>query len=356
MTTRETAYQLATAAKRFPFLGISDGEDLLEVVRSELGHDAILDDFQPYGGHRAMAIGPGTLLHIISGNTPHAGLQSVIRGLLLKAHNLCKIPSAGLPQIAQFRDALPDELAARIEITSQLPDEWLARSDGVIVFGNDETLAHIRSSVRPDQRFIAHGHKISLGLVFHDPNLETVGAAARDASLFDQQGCLSPHAFYVNPPQARAYAEGLAVQMESFNRQTPRSRVSPEEAASINESRQIHEFQSANNPAAAVWKSEGSTDWTVIYDPNPAFIASCLNRVIFVKPLPANLAGVLSSVRAHLSTLAIWPLTTGNAKIAASLGATRICSVGRMQSPPSTWHQDGGQTLAPLVTWVDLEG
>jgi hypothetical protein len=27
-----------------------------------------------------------------------------------------------------------------------------------------------------------------------------------------------------------------------------------------------------------------------------------------------------------------------------------------MQFPPLTWHHDGRQTLAELVTWIDAEG
>ena len=42
-------------------------------------------------------------------------------------HNLCKIPSAGMPELAHFRNSLPPDLAARVEISSELPDDWLAR-------------------------------------------------------------------------------------------------------------------------------------------------------------------------------------------------------------------------------------
>src|ERR1700722_17179821 len=110
MTTREIAESLANAARLFPMLGEVTAQNLLDLVKWELGHEKILDGFQTYAGHLAMASGPGTILHIISGNTPHAGLQSLMRGLLLKSRNLCKLPSAGLPEIAQFRNALPDEL------------------------------------------------------------------------------------------------------------------------------------------------------------------------------------------------------------------------------------------------------
>lgn len=366
MTTPEIARHLALAAAQFPFLGDLNEQALLNVVRWELGHEGILDGFQPYAGHYAKAVGPRTILHVISGNTPHAGLQSLIRGLLLKAHNLCKIPSEGLPEIAQFRDALPDALAEKITIASELPPDWIGRADAVIVFGSDATIAHFRAlssgsgaphAANP-KRFIAHGHKVSLGVIFDDPDFSSVDHAGRDVSLFDQQGCLSPHGFYVNESgsvTAQAYAERLAVAMESFNQHTPRSPVSTSEAAAIQKFRQTHEFRAANDPRVRVWKSEDSTDWTVILDPEPEFMPSCLNRVIFVKPFPSNLEQALSSVRFFLSTIAIWPATPENALRVSETGASRICAVGNMQLPLFSWHQDGGQNLAPLVHWIDFE-
>lgn len=363
MTTAGIATALAAAAKRFPLLGKIEAYDVLDVVKWELGHEAILDDFQSYAGHRAMAFGPGTILHVISGNTPHAGLQSLMRGLLLRSRNLCKIPSAGLPEIELFRDALPDSLKSRVEISRELPPRWIEESDAVIVFGSDETVEHFRRLVRADQRFIAHGHKFSIGIVFDDPALATPPLAARDASLFDQQGCLSPHAFYVDESgglSARKYAALLAREMERFNQTLPRSKISAQESAAILGMRSEHEFRAANGDAVEIWKSPQGTDWTVIYDEGPRFTASCLNRVIFVKPLPANIDDIFprageSDARRHLSTVAIWPSIAKNAKRLRPLGAIRICPIGSMQNPPFTWHQDGGQNLAPLVTWGDWE-
>ena len=72
------------------------------------------------------------------------------------------------------------------------------------------TIAHFRALVRPEQRFIAHGHRLSFGVVFDDPDFASPPLAARDASLFDQQGCLSAHVFYV-AQKAREYAARAAV-------------------------------------------------------------------------------------------------------------------------------------------------
>jgi hypothetical protein len=363
MTTADRAIHLAAAAARFPFLGRTTAADLLGLVRTELGHAEVLDDFVPQGKQAngqaerqqmVLARPLEPLLHIVSGNTPAAGLQSIIRGLLLGAHNLCKIPASGLPEIIEFRSALAPELAARLEIAGELPDSWLDRAQAMIVFGHDATIAHFRTLLRPGQRFVAHGHRLSFGVVFDDPKFDSAPQAARDASLFDQQGCLSPHVIYV-AGEARGYAARLAEEMRAFQAREPRGRVSLSEANAIRTLREELSFRAAQGDTAAVWTSEGSTAWTVAFDTTPGFPRSPLNRFVFVKPLPADLGEELSHVQAHLSCVGIWPATMAHARTLGRVGISRVCPLGQMQAPPWTWLQDGGQSLGPLVTWVGAE-
>ena len=178
MNTPDRIAAICHAARGFAFLGQTTTADLTDLLTGELGDARALDGFVRLGGALVKSVAPATILHIVSRNTPAAALQSVIRGLLLDAHNLCKIPSAGLPEVAQFRAALPAELAARIEIAPELPDEWLARADALIAFGTDETIAHFRSLAAPHQTFVAHGHALSFGVVFDDPQFDSVAGVA----------------------------------------------------------------------------------------------------------------------------------------------------------------------------------
>jgi hypothetical protein len=354
MTTRDRATQIARAAGQFPLLGETTTEALMALVEADLGHAAALDDFVPRGPHLARAVAPATMLHIVSGNTPAAGLQSLIRGLLLGAHNLCKIPAAGLPELAQFQRVLPPALAARVEISSGLPDEWLARADAIVVFGSDETIARFRSRVQADQLFVPHGHRLSFGVIFDDPGFTRVPAAVRDAIAFDQQGCLSPHVFYA-AGDARACAAAFAAEMQRAEDGDPRPPVPLSVSLGIRARREEVVFRAANAEPLALWASSGSTAWTVIYDETPGFPVSPLHRFLYVKPLPADLAGEVSAVRAHLSCAGIWPATLAHARAVAATGVTRICAIGAMQMPPWTWHPDGLAPLAGLVRWVDAE-
>ncbi len=354
MTTRERANHLARAATQFPLLGETTPEILMTLVEAELGHAAALDDFVPRGAHLARAVAPETILHIVSGNTPAAGLQSLIRGLLLGSRNLCKIPSAGLPELAQFQRVLPPALGSLVEISTDLSDDWLARAAAVIVFGSDETIAHFRLRTRPDQVFAPHGHRLSFGVIFDDPGFARIPAAVGDAIAFDQQGCLSPHVFYASG-DARACAAAFAVEMHRAEDRDPRGPVPISTSNAIRSRRDEIGFRAANGEPVAMWASTGSTAWTVIYEDGPGFPISPLSRFLYVKPLPADLAQAVAPVRAHLSCAGIWPPTLENARAVAGTGVSRICAIGAMQMPPWTWHPDGQPALANLVRWIDAE-
>ncbi len=343
---------LASAAEKFPFLGDYSTQTLSAWLAAELGDVDALDRFVPHAGHFARAFASRIVLHILSGNTPAAALQSIIRGMLLGSRNLCKLPSGGLPEVDAFLAALPEEMQQLVEISATLPDEWLAQAEAVVVFGSDATIEHFRGRVLPEQKFIAHGHRVSFGIIFDDPSGASAEGAARDVSLFDQQGCLSPHVFFVRS-NAREYAHHLAQEMERFAKGNQRPERSLAEHTSIRALQEAIRFRARNGAECELYVGEA---WTVIFDTEPGFPATPLGRVVFVQPLPVDLAATLANVRPHLSTCSIAPATLENAELAAALGVSRVCAIGAMQLPPAAWHHDGQPTLAPLVRWVGFEG
>jgi len=350
MNTRDRAAALASACQTFPFLGSTTEDDLLAYVAAELGDAEALDTWVPHGRHSARAIAPQTILHILASNTPAAALQTLVRGLLLGANNLAKLPSSRLPEVEEFKAALPAPLAERLIFSHRLADSWLERADAVVVFGDDETIAHFRSQLRPGQIFSAHGHKVSLGFVFDDPGCTSVTAAAEDVAAFDQLGCLSPHAFYV-AGEARTYAARLAQALDRMALEE----VPMEASIEIRAWREDYGFRAANGEPCLVLASTNTTQWTVVYDETPSFPMTPLYRCIVVKPLPADLPAELRMVANHLSCAGIFPATPENAASLIRRGFSRICPLGQMQKPHWTWHQDGTDPLAELVRWVDFE-
>ncbi len=353
MKTAERAQALAEVAKKFPLLGTYDAGDLLELVRLELGQAEILDGFRPYGGSFSRAFPRTPILHIVSGNTPHAALQSLQRGLLLGAENLVKLPSAGLPMADAYVDALPGELRALVTVSRELPEAWRRSAKAWVVFGSDETISHFRRLAGPGVVFEPHGHLYSIGVVMGDAR-GGAAAAAVDVSRFNQKGCMSPHDLYV-AGNARAFAAQLAEEMEKYSVIDPPEAITPEEGAEIHNLRANYRFRAAADPRVQIHESEGSLKWTVIFEEDGWFAESCLNRVVFVKPLPENLDEAIGPALGWLAAVGVWPATPEHAERVASLKPSRICPLGRMQEPPLTWHQEGRQNLAPLVRWVDFE-
>jgi len=357
-TTRERAEALCGAIGHFPLLKpVSPGE-LLDWIELEAGHREVLDGFRPYGKAMLHARAPATLLHIVSGNTPHAALQSLVVGLLIGSHNRVKLPSVGLPQVEQFLMDLPEWLREKVETSAELPGRWLESADAIVVFGSDETVAELGRRAPREAKFFPHGHRVSFAVIFHDPQLESVAGAAADVSRFDQQGCLSPHVLYVDETHgldARTYAAALADEMKAYQAREPRGSLSVEEAGQIFHLRSGYRFRAASDHRVQSWESAGDDSWTVIYEEDPWFVASCLNRVVFVKPLPTDLNFALETVRPWLGAIGVWPATLENADRLAPLGASRICPLGKMQEPEWTWHQEGRKVIAPLLDFVDFE-
>lgn len=335
------------------WLGKITAQDLKTWLGTELGSDSALDDFQSHGPIQTKALAPKHILHILSGNTPHAALQSLIRGLLLGSHNTFKTPSTGLPAFTECITGFPRPLSELIDIPQTITEEHWQRADAVIAIGSDDSIEAIHRKTLAHQIFIAHGHKISIGIVYDDFE-KAARLAAEDVSLYNQRGCLSPHAIYTQGDSVM-FAELLAKEMEAFSLKNPPEPLNLSEAGAVRNLREATRFRSVNDPSVRLWESVGSLNWTVIQDTSPILELSCLNRCVYVKTLPSSLStSALGPEAHHLSTIAIHPFDRNAAASLSMLPAHRICPLGMSQHPSLFWHHDGFAPLASLVKWVDL--
>lgn len=380
LSTQERACLLAQALSGFPQLGEMTQEDLLTLLDAELGSRHALEQFVPYTrGITKHALAPKNILHICSGNLANPGIMSLTFGLLLGSRNLMKLPRANCAELKRYIESLPPELSVYVTVKKELTDAQIAQADAVIVYGNDETCGKLRRRVGWNQKFITYGHRLSYGIVFHDGiNEKTARQIAWDTSVYDQQGCLSPHCIYIqqggemSPEQ---FAGEVADKMQELLIQvsTPNNgdaagdrvaesygisfRRSLEEQSDILRLRSSYSFRAANDPRVKIWQSEGNDFWTVIYEEEKQFATSCLNRVLFVKPFRdiAEIVEATALYRSSLSTIGVAPMSQLSAQFARELGALRYCALGSMQRPPLFWLHDGRPNLADLVTWIERE-
>ena len=101
---------VVSAATELSWLSDLTAESIRRWIGLELGQ--YLSDCGPqrYGNQHCLTVPLSPILHIVSGNTPHAALQSLIRGLIVGAVNWMKMPQEGLPEVDIFVRALPKEL------------------------------------------------------------------------------------------------------------------------------------------------------------------------------------------------------------------------------------------------------
>lgn len=357
MTTRQRIDLIArTWPRLFP------RAELLQLVRAELGHIDALDRWITRDGIQVRARAPKLIYHICAGNLAVSACTSLVHGLLLGSQNALKLPSErddseARRDILHFIHQLPASLRKLVKTTSTLDSKILAEADAVIAFGSDITMASLRAQVRWDQKFIPHGHAVSL-LWISDPNHlvpKQARSCAIDVLTYDQLGCLSPQSIYVpRGTNIESLGQKLAAALEvEWRHIDPKPARNLAIAARIAEARDV-----AHALGHRVWlPPEKHLGWTLIHDPDPTFQASPLHGVIYLRAVAeAKLAAALAPAAGRISTVGCArQISSRLEKVFLSLGASRFCPAGRMQFPPLTWHHDGQPILANLITWIDAE-
>jgi hypothetical protein len=341
------------------------------------------------------------LAHITAGNIPNPTLLSIVLGLLLRSAQFvkCASGSALLPrlfghslyqadgkvglclEIAEWKSGEPrknsagpiraDVLEPIAKRNQELLKALFKQADCVTATGSEEALAAIRRLAPARTRFISHGHRVSFayiagGMLDSATRRETIERATDDIVAWDQLGCLSPHALYVETGaglSGQQFAALLADELAQREQIEPRGNVPVEIAATIASRRSFYEIRAARceDPhETRMWQSSNSTAWTVLYEQDPKFQLSCLHRFIYVKEVKdlAETLRTVDSVHGQVSTVGLAAAPEVFGSLAAELarwGVTRVCPVGQMQKPPLTWRHDGRPPLGELVTWTDLE-
>jgi len=359
-TLRRIELLAAQASQLEPWLGEFSAADLDAWLADQLGHPHALDSWIPRGGIRSRAVALDPVLHVVSGNTPHAGFQSLFRGLLLGGRQRVKLPSAGLAPLEQWIAGLPKELATLIETSRTLHDAW-RDSPVAVIFGDGETIAFFREWCPPETRRIEHGPKISAAILFAEPDRETLAALAGDILRQDQRGCLSVQNVLCDAAtiDTRAFAAKLATALDRAREMFPCPQRGLSESGRIRNYRETLRYRAANGAELELFESANSTSWTVIFDASPAtplLAATPGGGTVIVRSFTGPLtAESLGPEAAFLSTIVAHPFGDPHAiERVDALSPPRICAPGMAQFPGLFWNHDGTRPLAGLVRWRDL--
>jgi hypothetical protein len=343
-------------------------------VRSEVGSADALDGMVATPWGKRHATGPELVVHFAAGNVPGLSLPVLITALLAKAAIVIK-PAEGEPVlaalIARQLAALDPEIGACVAVaywpggTRELEDAVLSRGGVVIIEGDDDAVAAIRA--RAPGRVLGFGRRVSLAVVTREATGDVPGVAAalaRDVSLHDQQGCLSPQVIYVETGGAASPAEfaaSLGEALTTLSRALPCGNRTLDERGAARAFRDDAEWRRADGREVQVHAAGTGTTPLVVYESDARFEPTCLQRTVRVKPLD-----LLDELPSHLGTWAHLIEAIGVAappermeRLALAWGArssvSRVCPIGRMQEPPIGWRHGGLPRLGALLRWTDVE-
>ena len=360
------------------FLQAFRAPQLHRFLAEDFANPKVLDEFQPaLKGGFVRAFGPGLLVHSWAGNVPALPLWSLACGLLVKAPGVGKLPSAE-PVFATLFARLLAEVHP--PLAECLAVAWwkggdedsagavFGAADTVLAYGSNEAIAQVRRQLPATTRFLGYGHKLGFGLVARCA-LDTLRApatarlAAHDVVRYEQQGCYSPHQFFVERGgrvAPRAFAQYLAAELASLQQRFPRRALALEEAAGIAGWRQSAEMQSLSDAGCELLGAPDAA-WHVAYSDTPQPLAptgggrsirvSAVDTLDEVVPLVAPHARFLQTAGIAAAPGELFRL----AEALGRAGVTRITALGAMTTPEAGWHHDGRFNLADLVRMVEIE-
>jgi hypothetical protein len=347
-------------------------------IASELGSVAALDRPVPTReGVLRRALGPEWIFQVYAGNVPSVPVWPMLTALVLKSALFAKTSSQEpvlAPYLARAIAEEDEGLGRCMAVvwwkggTAEMERAVLAEAPAVLAFGGENAVATLARQPRPDARVVFHGPKVSLAYVGRGALTRgnVPGAVLRlavDASLYDQQGCLSPHAVYVERGGAVTpvdFAAAIGAALQEAGDTMPRREPSAMESASLQLYRAQARFDASDHPGAHVLASESGTRWTVICEAGARFEPGPAHRTVRGPSIaaPEEFERAVAPSARYVEALALEETNPRRAALAArfaALGIPRIAGLGTLQRPSPLGTHGGVRRLAPFVTWVTVE-
>ena len=306
---------------------------------------------------------------VLAGNVFTASLRAVALPLLARVPVVAKASSRDdvFPRALRAAIARADrEVAASYDVVTfeggneAAEDALFAQADVVAAYGSDTTLADIRARLPATTAFVAHGHGI--GAIYvpaaalrTEPAAEALAdRVALDVAAFDQRGCLSPHAVWVERSGAisgRDLAALLADRgLAGLASELPRGSLPTDVGAAQLQWRGV---------AAARGELFERDGYAVSWEGDSPLRLSPGWRNVSVLECggPADLGRRLAPLGVHLKALAIAGNEETRRAVAEALPAPlapRTSAPGEMQTPPIDALADGMSPWAGLVRWIEL--
>jgi hypothetical protein len=224
----------------------------------------------------------------------------------------------------------------------------------LVAYGDDSTIA----AIPKPRQFVGFGSRVSggviaLGEIEDGARTQLAREIARDATLYEQLGCLSPHHVFVvgtASDAARDFASAIGAELSRYAEILPAPKtLHLQDAAAVRRVREIARWRGISGEPVELHEG-GRLDWTIVYNRDARFTVSPGYRTLFVSaaPTPRDLEERLDAIAPFIESLAIAGAGTMLSEIrglAERLGVPRIAALGAMQSSPLDWRHGGGKFL-----------
>jgi hypothetical protein len=348
------------------FGGITS-DSIAATISGELGSLEILDGFAERAGRPAAWARGANAVTIVSSNTTiGVAIVPLIFALCAKCAVTVKDRADAL--VAAFVETLREErpeLAAATDVRAwsggddAVEEQTLGDADVVVAFGGTDALRAIRARCAADATFIPFGHRASAGYVsaaaLGGQNDALARGIARDALLYDGDGCLSLHVLFIErtPDGAHErFVDTLAGACAANAVEFPAGPRKPVRAARAGTYAAAAAVRAANGSGRVLRAPDGA--WTIVVEPPagdlPPFGGGVI-PIVYVDGI-TGAAAYIERHRLPLQALGVAAVDDARA-FADALGTVRITPLGAMQDPPLSGHHGGRPRIVDFIRWVD---
>lgn len=317
---------------------------------------------------------PAVVFHNLAGNLFVSGWESITHATLLGAGSIVRcseadrvFPGIWALAISKF-SAMGNELVTSCEWHRDDVSRMRAaaqHSDAVVCFGGDVAVDAIRELTSWDIPFAGHGSTVSFAAITaeelrNNPVEWLAERCGYDFAVYDQQGCLSPRALFVEDGRSRdvdRFVDALHGALAHWEKLLPRRRIPLEDSAALGRARDAVLLDAACGGAGRR-ASVDSDPFLLTVKPVEQFALGPVNRYadVYLYKSLGEVAEAIGDLRGRLSTLAVVDPKRPPVDLLAALKFRRMCEVGQMQKPPLAWCLDGRRPLQKMLRFWTVQG
>jgi long-chain-fatty-acyl-CoA reductase len=336
--------------------------ELYDLLETDLGDAAVLDDWTRYKGIYYRAWPKGIVAHVMVGNVPLASFFTIVRSLATKNITIAKVSARDVVIPQCFAQCMYDVDSSHPVVKalttvywkaeSEIEDLVLERANVVTVWGQARSIESIKSRLKYGTDIIEFGPKRSLALFLEGvKDWDKVGLLmAYDVINYDQEACFSTQeAYVIGDP--RPLAQSLAKWLEQYGKNVP-----PTERTS---DAHAHVQQFRMEARAEGWEviAPSGTEWTIVITDGPTkLVEHPLTRTIYIHPC-TDVAQAIARVDDDVQGVTVEPFERvwEVAEPLSRQGADRIVPVGHTGWPTEGFIHDGFHPMRRMVRWSAVE-